>query len=991
MRRFASKAATTAIVAAMMRHTANKEQIVSNIVNQKSLFDKAAIEDYVTRYMRLGFDDTYVKHFNEEEIANHVYGYMAARTHEIAGGSFHYRHEGEKNAYYFCGGSRECQHQTVHRIEDFLNSREKLRETHAISVRSYHGTTERTTLYTVRLTPYINPKPGKGEKLETLTSKEFLEERSESAKQRYGDMLNELSDGLAPSFSITPVEHGEFALTMAFFADRTTYFMPLMSLIWEIDNAIITKKFMESFSNGSQAYTFYISGATAEDVERKATLIGMLPNRPNNAISEMFSRGELSAEEAIFSHCIMIFAFYFTPPAVTEDYRRVKQMIESNLVAVDRLNAFRNTLSQEIRSERYMGSLIQENASTLKAIFAAFRDGDNSEETVERIRTMFTSEFKRVNRPQYDYSLMETFLRFGQVVLKHNFFKVHKAAISFRLDPAFLTEELGYPRVPHGVFLQVGALWRGFHVRFTDIARGGVRLIDQPPAKYKENKLSLFQENYNLAHTQLLKNKDIPEGGSKGTILISTRAKVNIDRKTIFLQYVDALLDVILPDQAGVVDRLGAKEIIFLGPDENTAGDYPAAAAMHAKSRGYEWWQSFTTGKSPSMGGIPHDTYGMTTRTVRVDLESIYEKLGLKEETLTKFQTGGTKGDLGSNEILRSKEKYVALVDGAAVVYDPNGVNREELTRLVNSQVNLDKFNPKLVSAGGFVVRTSDKNITLPDGTFYESGSKLRDEFHFTPYSKSDVFVPCGGRPRAINLDNVHKLINRADVTGEMMLAGKCADVSRDLLKYKIIVEGANLFITNDARIALERAGVVLIKDATANKGGVTSSSLEVLAGLALKPNEFKKYMNAKDKDNAPDFYKEFVEEICVRLEENAKKEFNAIWNEYERNPTVPKSIISDKLSAKIVEIRGYLLHSSLMQDKKLMKYILDQYIPLTLKSHVAINEIMERVPSNYQHAIAAIWLASHYVYAVGIHGTEFDFFTFMREHLDKAHAKRHH
>jgi glutamate dehydrogenase len=28
-------------------------------------------------------------------------------------------------------------------------------------------------------------------------------------------------------------------------------------------------------------------------------------------------------------------------------------------------------------------------------------------------------------------------------------------------------------------------------------------------------------------------------------------------------------------------------------------------------------WKSFTTGKSPSLGGIPHDVYGMTTNSVR--------------------------------------------------------------------------------------------------------------------------------------------------------------------------------------------------------------------------------------------------------------------------------------------------------------------------------------------------------------------------------------
>ena len=38
---------------------------------------------------------------------------------------------------------------------------------------------------------------------------------------------------------------------------------------------------------------------------------------------------------------------------------------------------------------------------------------------------------------------------------------------------------------------------------------------------YSINQRQLFDENYGLASTQNLKNKDIPEGGAKGTILPS--------------------------------------------------------------------------------------------------------------------------------------------------------------------------------------------------------------------------------------------------------------------------------------------------------------------------------------------------------------------------------------------------------------------------------------------------------------------------------------
>ena len=108
---------------------------------------------------------------------------------------------------------------------------------------------------------------------------------------------------------------------------------------------------------------------------------------------------------------------------------------------------------------------------------------------------------------------------------------------------------------------------------------------------------------------------------------------------------------------------VGQEEILFLGPDEGTA-DLMDWAATYAKTRGYAQWSSLTTGKSPALGGIPHDTFGMTTQSVHTYVVGILRELGIPEETITKFQTGGPDGDLGSNEILVSKDKTKAVVDG---------------------------------------------------------------------------------------------------------------------------------------------------------------------------------------------------------------------------------------------------------------------------------------------------------------------------------------
>lgn len=93
-----------------------------------------------------------------------------------------------------------------------------------------------------------------------------------------------------------------------------------------------------------------------------------------------------------------------------------------------------------------------------------------------------------------------------------------------------------------------GSEFRGFHIRFKDVARGGIRIIlskgkervffpkmsnanltrslpglirlisvccecaDRHVVTLNNNGLTRFDENYALASTQSLKNKDIPEG-----------------------------------------------------------------------------------------------------------------------------------------------------------------------------------------------------------------------------------------------------------------------------------------------------------------------------------------------------------------------------------------------------------------------------------------------------------------------------------------------
>ncbi|MBN1271991.1 MAG: NAD-glutamate dehydrogenase, partial [Candidatus Aminicenantes bacterium] len=456
--------------------------------------------------------------------------------------------------------------------------------------------------------------------------------------------------------------------------------------------------------------------------------------------------------------------------------------------------------------------------------------------------------------------------------------------------------------------------------------------------------------------TQQKKNKDIPEGGSKGTILL--RWGYQDYAETAFKKYINGLLDLMLMDES-IVDYYGKEVILYLGPDEGTA-ELMEWAALRARQVGHTYWKAFSTGKPLSMGGIPHDLYGMTTHSVHQYVLKILEKMGKKEKDTTKVMTGGPDGDLGSNEILISKDIITAIIDGSGVIYDPKGINRTELKKLARTRKTVKHFNRSLLSNNGFLVTIEDKNIKLPHGETVSNGLEFRNSFHLHPKFKADLFVPCGGRPQSININNWQSLI---DAKGKP--------------RFLIIVEGANLFITQEARLRLEEHGVIIYKDASANKGGVTSSSLEVFASLALNDTEFENGMFVKN-GTVPAFRKTFIKEILEIIRENADAEFEIIWREHERKG-IPRCILTDQVSDKINQITDSVSRSMLHNDRMLFQKIINCCCPRILIKTIGFQKILNRVPDSYLIAVFASHLSSRYVYEQGLDANEIDFYSYIQ------------
>jgi len=294
------------------------------------------------------------------------------------------------------------------------------------------------------------------------------------------------------------------------------------------------------------------------------------------------------------------------------------------------------------------------------------------------------------------------------------------------------------------------------------------------------------------------------------------------------------------------------------------------------------------------------------------------------------------------------------------VLADPNGLDRAELVRLAKGRKMINNFDKSKLSKDGYVVLVEDHDITLPFGEVIPDGTDFRNTAHFR--YKADLFVPCGGRPEAVNISNVGDLFDED---------GKC--------HYKYIIEGANLFLTQQARLYLEKRGIVVFKDASANKGGVTSSSLEVLVGLSLNDQEYLDLMVFKD-GKPSSFYQAYVKEIQAKIVDNAALEYACIWNEYQRaGGSKPRTLISDDLSGTLNNLQAELENSDLFEDVASRNGVLKKAIPQTLVKQVGLETLMKRLPEAYQRALFSSWVAAHFIYKYGPAGSNVDFFNFAR------------
>lgn len=515
-------------------------------------------------------------------------------------------------------------------------------------------------------------------------------------------------------------------------------------------------------------------------------------------------------------------------------------------------------------------------------------------------------------------------------VLRTNVYLEHRYGLGMRIDPAFLTAT-GREEPPYGVFFVHGRGFNGFHVRFRDIARGGLRVIRT--AGEEQHGIEgdrLYDEVYNLAFAQQLKNKDIPEGGAKAAVLLDPHARLDRAVKG----FVNSLLDLITPettDRPRIVDFFGQPELLYLGPDENISPRDIEWIVARARQRGYPLPTALMSSKPGA--GINHKEYGVTSEGVNVFLDVALRAVGINPDaqSFTVKMTGGPDGDVGGNLIrilhrdYGERARIVGIADGSGCGEDPDGLDLGELLRLQRASLPICHFDRSKVGPKGRIATLEE-----PDGVH------LRNTLHNR--IEADAFVPCGGRPSVIHDRNWENFM-----------------LAEDRPSSRVIVEGANLFLTPEARGKLSEHGVLIFKDSSANKCGVITSSYEIISNMLLTEEEF---LGIKDR---------FVEEVLEKLRVFARREAELLVRVARHHPHVPLPTVSTRLSRVMIRTADAIEDSIVkMGDDSCMRELVTEHLPDVLVERAG-ERLWTDTPERYLRWIMAKTLAARIVYREGV------------------------
>jgi glutamate dehydrogenase len=379
----------------------------------------------------------------------------------------------------------------------------------------------------------------------------------------------------------------------------------------------------------------------------------------------------------------------------------------------------------------------------------------------------------------------------------------------------------------------------GIHLRGGPVARGGLRWSDRRD--------DFRTEILGLMKAQLVKNAVIVPTGAKGGFYpkhlppISNRDAWLAEGTEAYRIFIRSLLSVtdnlvegkvVHPEQVTVRD--GEDPYFVVAADKGTA-TFSDVANKIALERGFWLGDAFASGGS---NGYDHKAMGITAKGAWVSVQRHFREIGVdvQSQPIRVAGVGDMSGDVFGNGMLLSKAiKLVAAFDHRHIFLDPepdparSWVERDRLFNLPRS--SWADYDAALLSAGGGIFPRSQKSIPLSPQVQAMLGveqAAMEPTQLIQAILRSSVdLIWFGGIGTYIKASHE----SHADAGDP---GNDAVRVNASELRAKALGEGANLAITQAARIEFAQAGGRVNTDFIDNSAGVDCSDNEVNIKIPL-------------------------------------------------------------------------------------------------------------------------------------------------------------
>ncbi|MEO6580460.1 MAG: NAD-glutamate dehydrogenase domain-containing protein [Sphingomicrobium sp.] len=480
-------------------------------------------------------------------------------------------------------------------------------------------------------------------------------------------------------------------------------------------------------------------------------------------------------------------------------------------------------------------------ARTLVGLFLALHDPSlkgKRDDEAKRLAEAFDDALKSVVSIDDDRILRLMRSVVGATLRTNAFAPAASEALAFKIDSKQVP---GLPApVPYREIWVYSPRVEGIHLRGGPIARGGLRWSDRRD--------DFRTEILGLMKAQLVKNAVIVPTGAKGGFYPKHLPNAAVDREAwlaegtesyrIFIRALLSVTDNIVDDKITHPDKVvihdGNDPYFVVAADKGTATFSDVANGI-ALDRQFWLGDAFASGGS---NGYDHKAMGITAKGAWISVQRHFleQDVDVQKDPIKVVGCGDMSGDVFGNGMLLSKTlKLIAAFDHRHIFIDPDPdparswKERSRMFALPRS--SWDDYDRKALSKGAMIVPRSQKLIKLTkeaQAALALAQSDIDPTSLITAILKSRVdliwFGGIGTYVKASTQPN-------SDVGDP---ANDVLRVDANQILATAIGEGANLAITQAARIEFAQRGGRINTDFIDNSAGVDCSDNEVNIKIPL-------------------------------------------------------------------------------------------------------------------------------------------------------------